>query len=204
MTAKPVTTAATPGEAEEVLRFWLEELEPADWYKQDDKIDATIRDRFEKYWKRAKDGQLGHWLTDRTGALAYLLVVDQFSRNIFRNDPRSFKLDHQARAAAKLAIDNGWDMQIDPPARQFFYLPLMHSENIVDQDRAVRLVCERLPEAKETLIHSRAHRKVIRQFGRFPHRNETLGRQTTEAERAFLAEGGYSAVVRQLKSESAA
>ncbi|SDE93650.1 DUF924 family protein [Limimaricola pyoseonensis] len=202
MTATPVTSAAeAPTEAEKVLTFWLEEVEEKQWYIQDDALDATIRDRFETFWHRAEAGELGHWLTEPRGALAYIVVTDQFARNMFRGDARSFKLDDQARAVAKLAIDRGWDLEFVPPGRQFFYLPLMHAENLVDQDRAVRLCCDRLPGAEDNLLHARAHREVIREFGRFPHRNETLGRETTRAERAFLEAGGYRTVLERLKAE---
>ncbi|MGX9854848.1 DUF924 family protein [Limimaricola variabilis] len=203
MTATPVTAQAeAPTEAEKVLAFWLEEVEPRQWYVADEALDATIRDRFGKLWDRAEEGALGHWLTEPNGALAYIIVTDQFARNIWRDDARAFQLDEQARSVAKLAIDNGWDLEIVPPGRQFFYLPLMHSENLVDQDRAVRLFHERMPEAKDNLLHARAHRKVIREFGRFPFRNAALGRETTDAERDWLEAGGYGAVIKRLKSES--
>ncbi|MBB3712533.1 uncharacterized protein (DUF924 family) [Limimaricola variabilis] len=203
MTATPVTAQAeAPTEAEKVLAFWLEEVEPRQWYVADEALDATIRDRFGKLWDRAEEGALGHWLTEPNGALAYIIVTDQFARNIWRDDARAFQLDEQARSVAKLAIDNGWDLEIVPPGRQFFYLPLMHSENLVDQDRAVRLFHERMPEAKDNLLHARAHRKVIREFGRFPFRNAALGRETTDAEREWLEAGGYGAVIKRLKSES--
>nr|NIS42147.1 DUF924 domain-containing protein [Desulfuromonadales bacterium] len=93
-------------------------------------------------------------------------------------------------AAAKVAIDRGWDMRIDPPARQFFYLPLMHSECLSDQERCVRLMKERMPESQENLLHAKAHREVIRQFGRFPYRNAVLNRATRPDEIAYLEGGG--------------
>ncbi|WPY94744.1 DUF924 family protein [Limimaricola variabilis] len=203
MTATPVTAQAeAPTEAEKVLAFWLEEVEPRQWYVADEALDVTIRGRFGKLWDRAEEGALGHWLTEPNGALAYIIVTDQFARNIWRDDARAFQLDEQARSVAKLAIDNGWDLEIVPPGRQFFYLPLMHSENLVDQDRAVRLFHERMPEAKDNLLHARAHRKVIREFGRFPFRNAALDRETTDAEREWLEAGGYGAVIKRLKTES--
>ena len=102
--------------------------------------------------------------------------------------------------AAKQSVHKGWDLRIDEPARQFFYLPLMHSENLCNQDRGVRLIKERMPETgDDNLLHAKAHRDVIRRFGRFPHRNEELGRATTAEERRFLEEGGYGRVVRELK-----
>lgn len=202
MTATPVTAhAEAPTEAEKVLTFWLEEVEPKQWYIADDDLDATIRTRFGPAWERAAEGALGHWLTEPNGALAYIIVTDQFARNIWRDDARAFQLDEQARSVAKLAIDNGWDREIVPPGRQFFYMPLMHAENLVDQDRAVRLFCDRMPEADSNLLHARAHREVIRQFGRFPFRNKALGRETTRAEAEWIEQGGYGAVCERLKSE---
>ena len=203
MTATPVTAQAeAPTEAERVLTFWLEEVEPKQWYIADDDLDATIRSRFAGLWDKAAEGALGHWLTEPNGALAYIIVTDQFARNLWRDDPRAFQLDDSARSVAKLAIDNGWDREIVPPGRQFFYLPLMHSENLVDQDRAVRLFHERMPEAESSLLHARAHREVIRDFGRFPFRNKALGRETSEAEAEWLEHGGYGAVVERLKSDA--
>jgi uncharacterized protein (DUF924 family) len=118
---------------------------------------------------------------------------------------RSFAADGIALAAAKLAIEKGWDQRIDPPARQFFYLPLMHSECLVDQDRAVRLFSSRMEnQGTDNLLHAKAHREVIRQFGRFPYRNEVLGRETPKAEAEFLANGGYGATVRALQKDAAA
>lgn len=151
-----------------VLGYWLDELGPVGWYDGTEAVDAAIRDRFLTAWQDARDGAYGLWLTFPTGALAYVLLTDQFPRNMFRNDGQAFATDRQALAAAKAAINHGWDMRIGEPARQFFYLPLMHSENLADQDRAVRLIKERMPDTgASNLLHARAHREIIRQFGRF-------------------------------------
>ena len=139
------------------------------------------------------------WLTYPSGTLAYIILTDQFPRNMHRNSGEAFATDGIARAAAKMAIDRNWDLRIDEPARQFFYLPLMHSECLADQERCVRLMMTRMPETgASNLVHARAHREVIRRFGRFPYRNEALARQTHGAEAAFLAAGGYGAMVREL------
>ncbi len=183
-----------------VLAYWLDELGPSGWYDGSDAIDAAVRDRFQTAWQEAHDGAYGLWLTYPSGALAYVLLTDQFPRNMFRDDARAFATDRQALAAAKAAINHGWDMRIAEPARQFFYLPLMHSENLVDQDRAVRLIHERMPETgASNLLHARAHREVIRKFGRFPHRNDALRRATTATERDYVANGGYGQTVRALQ-----
>ena len=184
-----------------VLAFWLDECGPEDWYRQDEALDATIRDRFEDGWQAAADGGLGLWLTCPSETLAYIILTDQFPRNMFREDGRAFETDALSRSAAKMAIDRDWDLRIDPPARQFFYLPLMHSENLVDQDRAVRLFHARMP-GTDNGVHARAHRQVIRDFGRFPYRNAALGRTTTEAEQAFLDSGGYRTALQAAQAES--
>ncbi len=189
---------------EDILAYWLDEVGPKGWYQGSEELDQDIRDRFGKTWCEAQDGACGLWLTHPTGTLAYIILADQMSRNMFRGSGQSFAADRSARAAAKAAISKGWDMKIDPPARQFFYMPLEHSENLCDQDRCVRLMKERLPEATELLLHAKAHREIIRQFGRFPFRNEALRRDTTEAEQRFMDGGAYGGVVRALKEKQAA
>ncbi len=190
---------------EDILAYWLDEVGPDGWYRGDAALDQEIRDRFEHAWAEAQDGACGLWLTYASGALAYLILADQFSRNMFRGTGQAFASDRAARAVAKAAISKGWDMKIDEPARQFFYLPLMHSENLCDQDRCVRLMKERMPETgAENLLHARAHREIIRQFGRFPFRNQALHRETTDAEARFLENGGYGEVLRGLKEKLAA
>ncbi len=182
---------------EEVLAFWLDECSPADWYKSDPALDAEITRRFEATWQEAADGALSLWLTYPSGTLAYIILTDQFPRNMFRESGKAFETDSISRAAAKMAIDRKWDLKIDEPARQFFYVPLMHAENLCDQDRAVRLIHTRMPEYGESnRDHACAHRSVIRDFGRFPYRNDALGRKTTPAEQAFLDAGGYGAAIR--------
>ncbi|NUH64554.1 DUF924 domain-containing protein [Sulfitobacter sp. S0837] len=190
---------------DDVLKFWLEEVSPSDWYNSTAKLDATLRDRFEGAWEAACAGKLAHWLTYAKGALAFIILVDQFPRNMFRDTGKAFASDKQGLAAAKLAIDKGWDMRIEEPARQFFYMPLMHSENLCDQERCVRLMCERMPESgKNNMLHARAHREVIRQFGRFPYRNEALSRSFTAPEVRYLEQGGYGKTVKELQTAKAA
>jgi uncharacterized protein (DUF924 family) len=189
---------------DKILAVWLDEVGPEGWYKQDEGLDARIREEFEAAWHGLMEGRFALWLTYPSGVLAYIILADQFSRNMFRGTAEAFASDRVALAAAKQAIHRGWDMKIDEPARQFFYLPLMHSENLSDQDRCVRLMKERMPEAGEgNLLHARAHREVIRQFGRFPYRNEALARNYTEAERTYIDEGGYGATLRVLQGAAA-
>ena len=175
---------------EKVLAFWLDEVGQKGWYDSPPALDAEIRERFEKPWDQAAEGAFGLWLTHATGMLAYIILTDQFPRNMFRDSGDAFATDHLARAAAKVAIDRNWDLKIDEPGRQFFYLPLMHSENLCDQDRAVRLIHSRMPETGvSNQDHACAHRSVIRDFGRFPYRNAALGRKTTASEQLFLDAG---------------
>jgi uncharacterized protein (DUF924 family) len=190
-----MTATARP---EDVLRFWFEELTPEDWYAGGEALDARVRERLGHAWEEAMDGAYGLWLTTPKSALAYVILMDQAPRNIWRGDRRSFASDAIARAAAKGAIARDWDLRIPEPDRQFFYMPLMHSENLVDQDRCVRLFASRMPKAgHEQLPHAQAHREQIRRFGRFPMRNEALGRRSTPAEEAWLKEGGYRAMLKE-------
>ncbi|MFP4275179.1 MAG: DUF924 family protein [Paracoccaceae bacterium] len=187
-------------EPENILKFWLDEVGPEGWYGGGAALDAEIRHRFLPLWEGACEGRHAMWLTYPSGALAYIILTDQFPRNMFREDGRAFATDRAALAAAKSAIHRKWDLRIDEPARQFFYLPLMHSENLCDQERCVRLILERMPRTgADNLLHAKAHREVIRRFGRFPYRNAVLARVDTGPERRFLDEGGYGAAVRDLQ-----
>lgn len=186
---------------EEVLSFWLDEVGPKGWYRSDDALDDQIRDKFLSTWENLSEGAYSIWLSYPSGTLAYLIVADQFSRNIHRGSPKAFALDHAALAVSKIAVGKGWDLRIDEPARQFFYLPMMHSESISDQERCVRMLMTRMPETgDDNLLHAKAHRDVIRQFGRFPFRNEALARRPTGPEINFMQSGGYGETVRRLSA----
>ncbi|MCR9110512.1 DUF924 family protein [Marivita sp. XM-24bin2] len=185
---------------EEVLSFWIDDVGPDGWYKSDEALDQEIRDRFAEGWAGAMEGRHALWLTYPSGTLAYIVLMDQFPRNMFRGSAKAFASDRFALAAAKQAIGKNWDLKIDEPVRQFFYLPLMHSENLCDQDRCVRLMLERMPEhGASNLLHARAHREVIRKFGRFPYRNTALGRHSTVTELSYVTGGGYGSTVEELK-----
>ncbi|MBQ0803703.1 MULTISPECIES: DUF924 family protein [unclassified Sulfitobacter] len=188
---------------DDILKFWLDDAGPDKWYIVDEDFDQVIRDKFLETWEAACEGKFSLWLTYPAGALAYIILTDQFPRNMFRGQGRAFASDRAALAVAKSSIHKGWDMRIDPPARQFFYLPMMHSENLIDQDRCVRLMCERMPHSSSNLLHARAHRKVIREFGRFPYRNDALDRPYTALEQSYIANGGYGSTVRALENEAA-
>lgn len=182
-------TTVTP---DDINRFWIEEVGPKGWYERSDALDQQIRDRFLDTWQSAAT-LAPAWARDPEGALAALILTDQFPRNMFREDPRAFATDDLARGLANEAISAGFDLRIDPPARQFFYLPFEHSEDMADQDRAVELFSEFMPG--ENLIHARIHRDTIARFGRFPWRNAALGRDPTPAETRVMQAGGYGALV---------
>jgi len=179
-------------ELEDVLRYWVHEIGAARWYESDAGADAEIRNRFEGLWRRAGDGDCDHWLLTPRGALALMIVLDQFPRNMFRGLATAYRTDSRALRIAKQAIGRGHDKVTPEPERQFFYLPLMHSEGLSDQERCIRLIKLGMPQTGvEHLEHARRHREVIRKFGRFPSRNLPLGRHDTEAEMHYRADGGY-------------
>ena len=178
---------------QQVNDFWLVTVGPKGWYQGSAALDQAIRDRFQVTWEHA--GTLApRWAVDAGGALAALILTDQFPRNMFRDDARAFATDALARQIADSAIAAGFDRQIPSPQRQFFYMPFEHSEDLADQDRAVALFRAHLPG--ESLDHAILHRNTIARFGRFPWRNAALGRSPTAAEAALMAAGGYGALVR--------
>ena len=177
---------------EDILNFWLNEVGQKGWYDSSDTLDATIRDRFLDLWMAGVEGRLDNWVVTSRGALALLILLDQFPRNMFRGTESAFRSDPRALCLAKRAIAMGHDRQTPEPQRQFFYLPLMHSEVLPDQERCVRLIMLGMPEhGPDNLPHAVKHREVIRKFGRFPSRNAALGRTDSAAEQAYRAAGGY-------------
>jgi uncharacterized protein (DUF924 family) len=189
-----------PRTAGEIVTFW-EEVGPEGWYGGGDKLDRAVRDRFLEVWVSAARGDYRDWLSAPRGALGYLILTDQFPRNMFRDDPRAFATDHLARTAAIIAVQREWDLMISEPIRQFFYLPFMHAETSADQDRCVRLILARMPETgAENLLHARTHREIIRRYGRFPYRNAALGRVSTANEQGFLQGSGYQGVLREISA----
>ena len=178
---------------DDVISFWLDEVGEKGWYQPGPTLDDDIRARFRPAWEKI-DALAGDWPKGREASLALLILADQFPRNMFRGDARSFATDKLARRIADAAIAQAHDLATPEPQRQFFYLPFEHSEEMGDQNRAVTLFEDRMPG--ENLRHARLHREVIRRFGRFPWRNDLLGRETTPQERMFLDQGGYAALVR--------
>jgi len=175
--------------AQNVIAFWRA-AGPDKWFTKDASFDAECRRLFLPSYRAAAAGELAHWEDSPEGALALLILLDQMPRNMFRGTPQAFATDAQALALAGRAISRGYDQQFDPPERGFFYLPLMHSEHMPDQERCVALY--RAAGDDYGLKYAEDHADIIRRFGRFPHRNAILGRQTTPDEQAFLDAGGFS------------
>ena len=176
-------------EPETVLAFWRA-VGPDKWFEKDAALDAEIRARFLPTYEAVAAGNLAHWAMTPDGALALIVVLDQFARNMFRGEARTYAADPQARATAVSAIARGFDRHFAYADRQFMYLPLSHSEDLADQDRAVALY--RDAGDAEGIRYAEVHADIIRRFGRFPHRNAILGRQTTPVEQAFLDAGGFA------------
>jgi uncharacterized protein (DUF924 family) len=174
--------------AHDVVTFW-HEAGPQRWFAKDEAFDAEFKSRFEAAHHAAAAGVLDAWAADAEGALALLVLLDQFPRNAWRNSAHMFATDGKARAIARAAIDAGLDRQVDAALRPFFYLPLMHSESLEDQERSVEL---NAALDANTQRYAVLHRDIIERFGRFPHRNKALGRETTAEERKFLDEGGFA------------
>lgn len=173
----------------ELVTFWRE-AGPEKWFKKDPAFDAEISARFETLHHEAARGELSWWEETSEGALALLLLLDQFPRNMYRGSAHQFATDGFARAIAKRAVARGFDHEVEPELRGFFYLPFEHSEDARDQKEAVQLF-EAAGEA-ELIKWAKLHADIIARFGRFPHRNECLGRESTEAEKLFLKEGGFA------------
>lgn len=177
---------------ERVLDFWVAQVGPQGWYAQNDDTDAQISGDFADLQAQAVGRQLGHWVTTPRGALALIILLDQFSRNLHRGSWRAFASDRYCLQLAKSSIARNHDLSIPEPERQFFYLPLMHSEVLADQEQCLCLFLLRCPEIGDhNAEHAIKHREVIRQFGRFPSRNAALGRVDSEAELAYRQTGGY-------------
>lgn len=187
------------GEVREVLAFWFGEPGSVDlgkprtaWFRKDAAFDDEIRHRFMALHASAALGERESWHDDPESLLALIVVLDQFSRNLYRDDPRAFSQDAQALSCAQFMIERGWDATRLPVERQFAYLPFEHAEDPAMQDRSVALFSslEAFPETKGLTEWAEKHRVIVRRFGRFPHRNAALGRESTPEEVAFLKEPG--------------
>lgn len=183
-----------------ILDFWFGadtaefNLPRKAWWSRDESFDKQIRDYFADDHAQAVAGNLHLWAVIPEGALALVILLDQFSRNLNRQSPLAFAADPIARTVADKAIKEGLDQHVLPIRRQFFYMPFMHSEDIADQARSVVLftTLDGLPDQQNSIDFAKRHEEIIRWFGRFPHRNAVLGRASTDEEIKFLSEPGSS------------
>jgi uncharacterized protein (DUF924 family) len=194
-----VPSEAGPTEAQEVLDFWFgREGEPGygefreAWFTKDPEFDRLVRDRFEALYEAAAAGDLDDWKEEARSCLALVIVLDQFPRNMFRGDPRSYATDRKAQETAEYAVDHALDRELPEFQRTFLYMPFMHSEDLVHQRRSVELFRRLGGNETDSSYYAARHMEIIERFGRFPHRNEILGRQTTPEEAEFLTQPGSS------------
>jgi len=173
-----------------VLRFWFEQLTPQDWWRKDPALDGRVRESFGATLAAAARCELFHWRTSAEGRLAEVIVLDQFSRNVQRDTAAAFANDALALALAQEAVARGCDLEIDVARRAFLYLPYMHSESPLIHQEAVRLFAA--PGLEHNLDFERRHKAIIDRFGRYPHRNAVLGRESTAEELEFLRQPGSS------------
>jgi len=182
-----MTSQALPS-AREVADFWRD-AGYARWFAKNDAFDAEFTARFTDAHHAAARGELDHWAVDAEGALALLVLLDQFPRNAWRNNPHMLASDGKAIAVAKKAIDAGFDRHIEAVLRPFFYMPFMHSEVLAEQERSVALCAAVDANTQRFAV---MHRDLVARFGRFPHRNRMLGRESTAEEQKYLDEGGFT------------
>lgn len=188
VSATPVAPAREPSQPEAVVSFWRE-AGPKLWFAKDAAFDQRFRERFLPEHEAAMRGELMAWMDSPEGALALMILLDQFPRNAFRGTPRMYASDALARVLANAALREGLDQKVEPALRLFMYLPFGHSEVLADQERSLELT-RTLGEPH--LSHARGHHDIVERFGRFPHRNAILGRRMRPEEQKFLDEGGYS------------
>ena len=174
--------------AREVLDFWFGELEPKQWFIKDEALDTTITERFEDLYERLAATGNDAIAANPRQAMAAIIVFDQFARNMFRGSQKTFACDGKALELAERLIADGSDMELSGDERYFMMMPFMHAEDLAQQDRCVELFEEHGSE--QGIKYAKMHRDVIARFGRFPHRNTVLGRETTPEEQAYLDEGG--------------
>ncbi|WP_163833882.1 DUF924 family protein [Spartinivicinus ruber] len=175
---------------QDILEFWFNEITPQQWWIKDADFDQLIKDRFSPVHQQAANGELFSWRNQAEGRLAEIIIIDQFSRNIFRDQPEAFKWDSMAVVLAQEAVAQQVDKKLTIKQRGFLYMPYMHSESLVIHEQAVKLFSQ--PGLEDNLEFELKHKVIIEQFGRYPHRNQVIGRQSTPAELTFLAQPGSS------------
>lgn len=186
--AVPEISPETSLEATAILDFWYDEAMRDCWFSSTPQLDALIRERFEAVWRRAAAGEMAGWMGSPGGCLALVILLDQMPLNMFRGKAESFRTEQQAVSVCKHAVAHGFDAQIPADKVAFLYMPLMHSENLDDQNLSVSLF--ESAALAGNLRFAQHHRELIRKFGRFPHRNRILGRASTPEEGVYLASEG--------------
>ena len=174
----------------DILDFWFVETKAKQWFQVNEDFDNIIKDRYEDAYEKAASGAYDEWKNDSDGALALILLLDQFSRNMFRGTPKAFATDNKALIIAKYAISKGLDQVHAAQKRRFIYLPFEHSENLSDQHRSVELYEKTKDDDPLGYDYAMRHFKIIEEFGRFPHRNKILSRDNTPEEETYLAQIG--------------
>lgn len=183
-----MSSSASSRDIAALIDFWVE-AGPEAWFRKDETFDQVFRQRYEPMHFMAARRELDDWKESCHGVLALMILLDQFPRNAYRNTAHMYATDSLALAFARAAVDAKLDEQLDSPLQLFYYLPFCHSENLADQERCVQLYAS-LPESY--MPHAIEHLNIIKRFGRFPHRNRSLGRQSTPEELEFLKNGGFS------------
>ena len=179
-----------PARIEEVLKFWFDDLSPDDWFESDEAVDNHIRERFGELHEAVREQVPETWRRSARGCLAAVIVLDQFPRNMYRGASRAFAADDAALSLAKEALARGFDRELSIDERKFLYMPFEHSENPAEQARSMELFGTLGNELD--LDYARRHKEIIDRFGRFPHRNEALGRVSTPEEIEFIKKPGSS------------
>jgi uncharacterized protein (DUF924 family) len=178
--------------AQDVLDFWFSESMSGHWFQSTPEIDQAIRDQFEETWLKAAAGELDDWMDSASGCLAMVIILDQFPLNMYRQDGRRYATEQKAVQITRYAIERGFDKELPQAQRAFLFMPLMHSEDIADQNLSLEVFA--IPGLEESLKFARHHHLIVERFGRFPHRNEHLGRESTPEEIKWLSsDEGYSA-----------
>jgi uncharacterized protein (DUF924 family) len=175
---------------QDIISFWFSEIPPKDWFKKSDSFDQLIGQRFNAVYESAIQNELFQWRETAEGCLAEIIVLDQFSRNMFRDSPKAFEFDSLAVALTQSAIMRKLDQQLTTDKRKFLYMPLMHSESLIIHEQAVQMFSQ--PGLEDNYDYEIRHRDIISQFGRYPHRNKVLGRRSTKQEEEFLTQPGSS------------
>lgn len=168
----------------EVIDFWFSDDVKKRWFASTPAFDRELRERFHGLWEQARGGELDQWMESAEGCLALVIILDQFPLNMFRGEAESFSTEARSREVARVALERGFDQELSTEQKAFVYMPFMHSEDLADQERSLQLFDQ--PGLESNFRFARHHHEIVREFGRFPHRNEILGRESSAAEIEYL------------------